>query len=85
MFRSLRILALKGGIQVASICLMALAGSIAHAQVKGMPSLPTGAKGFSGSVGVGFTDFTVVSPSGDFPIQNLLSIQLITHGDVCRA
>lgn len=37
--------------------------------MRGMPSIPTSGLGIRGSVGVGFADFTTVSPSADFKIE----------------
>ncbi len=47
-----------------------IASQSAFAQnLKGLPALPTSGPGFRGSVGIGFTDIGVVSPSTDFKLD----------------
>lgn len=44
--------------------------SLAAAQsLRGLPSLPTGGKGLKGSVGIGFTDISTISPSADVEFE----------------
>lgn len=55
-----------------TILTAAFIGSVAHAQMAKLPSLPSsssGALGLQGSVGAGFVDFRVQSPSQDFQID----------------
>lgn len=52
------------------ICFVFIAPNTFAAGVSGIPSLPTsGGAGMQGSVGIGFTDFNVLSPSDDFKID----------------
>lgn len=52
---------------IAGSCLV---GVSAHAQLSGLPKLPTGGNlGLQGSVGAGFVDFSVLSPKQDFRVD----------------
>lgn len=52
-----------------AIATFAVSGAQAAGVPMGLPSIPTSGLGLTGSVGIGFTDFTVISPSADFKLD----------------
>lgn len=52
------------------LALVFLVSSVGVAQsFDGLPTLPTGGSGFTGSVGAGFTDFRTLAPDADFTLN----------------
>lgn len=54
------------GLQLAALT---VSDSAFAQNMRGLPSIPTSGLGIRGSVGVGFADFSTVSPSADFKIE----------------